>query len=214
MALRIKVDAAATGHFESEMQINNLFQRKIITLEEIENEGKPSREAILAGNPIISGGLGGMIPLLPVFSNETSGFALMNFLIHWKIAVGAASLYNCLYVCGGYDGVSSLNTVECYNPDKDEWTMVTSKSKHRSAAGVVAFEVHIYALGGHNGLSIFEQVERYDPQTGQWTPMALMLTKRCRLGVSSLNGKIYVRGENDCFIFLQTAEVYDSLTKQ
>lgn len=36
--------------------------------------------------------------------------------------------------------------------------MVTSMSRHRSAAGVVAFEDHIYALGGHDGLSIFDSV--------------------------------------------------------
>lgn len=35
-------------------------------------------------------------------------------------AVGAATLQNKLYVCGGYDGISSLNTVECYDPEKNE----------------------------------------------------------------------------------------------
>ncbi|KAL1439803.1 hypothetical protein MTO96_009652 [Rhipicephalus appendiculatus] len=69
--------------------------------------------------------------------------------------------------------------------------MVTSMSKHRSAAGVVAFDGHIYALGGHDGLSIFGSVERYDVQTGQWSPMPSMLTRRCRLGVAVLRGKIY-----------------------
>lgn len=35
---------------------------------------------------------------------------------------------------------------------------MTNMSKHRSAAGVVAFEGSIYALGGHDGLSIFDLV--------------------------------------------------------
>jgi kelch-like protein 18 len=72
--------------------------------------------------------------------------------------VGAAALNDCLYVCGGYDGVTSLNTVECYQPDKDEWSVVARMIKHRSAGGVVAFEGFIYALGGHDGLSIFDSV--------------------------------------------------------
>lgn len=63
-----------------------------------------------------------------------------------------------LYVCGGYDGTSSLNTVECYYPEKNDWMMTTSMMKHRSAAGVVAFQGYIYALGGHDGLSIFDSV--------------------------------------------------------
>lgn len=65
---------------------------------------------------------------------------------------------DCLYVCGGYDGVSSLNTVECYQPDTDTWTIITSMQKHRSAGGVIAFEGFVYALGGHDGLSIFDSV--------------------------------------------------------
>ena len=92
--------------------------------------------------------------------------------------MGAATLHNMLYVCGGYDGVSSLSTVECYTLDKNEWSMVTSMSRHRSAAGVVAFEGQIIALGGHDGLSIFDSVERLEPQTGKWSVMPSMLTKR------------------------------------
>lgn len=73
-------------------------------------------------------------------------------------AVGAAALNDRLYVCGGYDGVSSLNTVECYQPDTDAWTTITPMQKHRSAGGVIGFEGYVYALGGHDGLSIFDSV--------------------------------------------------------
>lgn len=44
-------------------------------------------------------------------------------LIYVFSAVGAATLQNKLYVCGGYDGISSLNTVECYDPEKNEWVI-------------------------------------------------------------------------------------------
>lgn len=73
-------------------------------------------------------------------------------------AVGAAALNDRLYVCGGYDGVSSLNTVECYHPDSDTWTTIPPMQKHRSAGGVIGFEGFVYALGGHDGLSIFDTV--------------------------------------------------------
>lgn len=77
-------------------------------------------------------------------------------------AVGAAVLNDHLYVCGGYDGVASLNTVECYNSETNKWVMVTSMTKHRSAAGVVAFDGHVYAIGGHDGLSIFDSVSLWN----------------------------------------------------
>ena len=50
-------------------------------------------------------------------------------------AVGAVSIGDHLYVCGGFDGVSSLNTVERFDPDGKKWTMVANMLKHRSAAG-------------------------------------------------------------------------------
>ncbi|CAL1262525.1 unnamed protein product [Larinioides sclopetarius] len=122
-------------------------------------------------------------------------------------------IIGCIYAVGGLTK-SALNTVECYDPEKNQWTMVTSMSKHRSAAGVVAFEDHIYALGGHDGLSIFDSVERYNPLTGQWVAMPPMQTRRCRLGVATLNGQIYICGGYDGSTFLLTAEVYNPVTKQ
>lgn len=41
-----------------------------------------------------------------------------------RSAVGVASLDDYVYVCGGYDGVTSLSTVECYCPRTDSWTTV------------------------------------------------------------------------------------------
>jgi len=80
-------------------------------------------------------------------------------------------------------------------------------NKHRSAAGVVAFENHIYALGGHDGLSIFDSVERFDPETGVWSAGVSMLSKRCRLGVAVLDGKLYACGGYDGSTFLRSVEV-------
>lgn len=79
-------------------------------------------------------------------------------IILYFSALGAAALNDRLYVCGGFDGVSSLNIVECYQPDLDRWTIITPMQKHRSAGGVVAFDGYIYILGGHDGLSIFDSV--------------------------------------------------------
>lgn len=149
-----------------------------------------------------------------------------------RSAVGAAALQDRLYVrktlrhifhlrifkdvlenrqkvCGGYDGITSLNTVESYDPNIDVWTSIAPMTKHRSAAGVVAFDNQVYALGGHDGLSIFDSVERYDPQTGLWTAGVPMLSKRCRLGVAVLDGKLYACGGYDGSTFLRSVECFD-----
>ena len=97
-----------------------------------------------------------------------------------RSAVGATVLNDRLYVCGGYDGITSLNTVECYDPDRDAWTSVAPMNKHR----------HVYGLGGHDGLSIFDSVERLDPQTGVWLTTTPMLSKR----LDKLNVPVHVPG--------------------
>lgn len=80
------------------------------------------------------------------------------FFSNYCSAVGSTALDDFIYVCGGYDGKFSLNTVERYCPATDKWEKLRPMNKPRSAGGVVAFERHIYALGGHDGLSIFDSV--------------------------------------------------------
>ena len=55
------------------------------------------------------------------------------FFMIWSSnsAVGAVSVGDKLFVCGGFDGVSSLETVEQYDPDCDRWTMAANMKKHR-----------------------------------------------------------------------------------
>lgn len=53
-------------------------------------------------------------------------------------ALGATSLGDIIYVCGGYDGVTSLNSVERYDPLTNTWRSVAPMNKSRSAGAVVA----------------------------------------------------------------------------
>lgn len=76
----------------------------------------------------------------------------------WSSALGAVAVGGKVYICGGFDGASSLNSVEMFDPETDEWTMISSMEKHRSASGVVVLDGQIYAIGGHDGLSIFDSV--------------------------------------------------------
>ena len=102
----------------------------------------------------------GITVILAYFKNSYITFAslIYTFTSPYTSALGAASLGDKLYVCGGYDGVSSLSSVECYDTTLKQWIMECSMTKHRSAAGVTVFDGQIYALGGHDGLSIFDSV--------------------------------------------------------
>ena len=77
--------------------------------------------------------------------------------------MGVAVLNGLLYAVGGYDGVARqcLNSVECYNPDADEWVCVEPMTQRRSGAAVTVLDGMLYAVGGHNGPDIRKSLERY-----------------------------------------------------
>lgn len=52
-----------------------------------------------------------------------------------RLAVGVAVVNRLLYAIGGFNGTNRLNTVECYHPENNEWTMVAAMHTQRSGAG-------------------------------------------------------------------------------
>lgn len=73
-------------------------------------------------------------------------------LINKRSALGAAVVNDRLYVCGGYDGISSLASVEVFNPCTNRWTLTTAMNKQRSAAGIAVIDNYIY---GKNLLMLY-----------------------------------------------------------
>lgn len=65
-------------------------------------------------------------------------------LINKRSALGAAVVNDRLYVCGGYDGICSLASVEVFNPCTNRWTLTTAMNKQRSAAGIAVIDNYIY----------------------------------------------------------------------
>lgn len=62
-------------------------------------------------------------------------------------ASGVCALDTHIYVLGGYDGTSQLNTVERYDVETDAWSFVASMRHRRSALGVTALCGRIFVLG-------------------------------------------------------------------
>lgn len=70
------------------------------------------------------------------------------------IYTGVAVIDNLLYAVGGSnrdDGTrSNLNSMERYNPDKDEWEEMPPMHRSRGAASVTALSGCLYAVGGYD----------------------------------------------------------------
>lgn len=122
---------------------------------------------------------------------------LLNYVIYVN------SVYNrLLYAIGGFDGSNRLNSVECYHPENDEWTMVSPMKCSRSGAGVANLGQYIYVVGGYDGTKQLNSVERYDTERDIWDQVSSVTIARSALSVTVLDGKLYAMGENQK-IFLQ-----------
>lgn len=52
-----------------------------------------------------------------------------------RLQFGVAVIDQRLYVVGGRDGLKTLNTVECYNPRSNTWSIMPPMATHRHGLG-------------------------------------------------------------------------------
>uniref|UniRef100_A0AAZ1XVV0 BACK domain-containing protein n=1 Tax=Oreochromis aureus TaxID=47969 RepID=A0AAZ1XVV0_OREAU len=78
-------------------------------------------------------------------------------LIKWISHVPAereqhlTALLSKIYICGGFNGNECLQTAEYYNPETNQWTMISPMNSRRSGIGVIAYADHVFAVGGFDG---------------------------------------------------------------
>lgn len=80
--------------------------------------------------------------------------------LFFRKQVGVATLGGYLYAIGGCDHGHRYDTVERYDPGKDEWVSVAPMSTPRSGCGVGVLDGFIYVVGGYDGTSYLSSVER------------------------------------------------------
>ena len=66
-------------------------------------------------------------------------------ICRWGAAVGALGPF--LYICGGSDDASRLETVERFDPFSNVWVPSVPMSSSRNGVGVTAGNGRIYAIG-------------------------------------------------------------------
>lgn len=90
----------------------------------------------------------------------------------------AAAIGNDIYVVGGYDGRTRLNTVEVYNVKTRQWKSITPMGVRRDGCCCDVVADRLFVFGGYDGRSWLNTVECYDPSTQSWRKIAPMPTKR------------------------------------
>ena len=88
-----------------------------------------------------------------------------------------------IYICGGFNGIECLNSTETYDPETNQWTLVSPMNNSRSGLGVIAYKRDVYALGGFNGIARMCSAERYCPRSNKWRTIADMGGPRSNFAV-------------------------------
>ena len=108
---------------------------------------------------------------------------------------GVASVGGFIYAVGGENDSLIYDTVECYDPALNTWSLVASLNAPRVACAVCVVEDFIFVIGGWVGSEIAEDIERYDADRDCWKVVGKVETKRFHLGVVEMDGLIYAVGE-------------------
>uniref|UniRef100_A0A8C5GRX8 Uncharacterized protein n=1 Tax=Gouania willdenowi TaxID=441366 RepID=A0A8C5GRX8_GOUWI len=152
---------------------------------------------------IVGSGLSWTDPCIRVwrFNLVTHTWQEMSPMQESRYLMSVTVLKGCNYAMGGYrdDDGTSLRTVECYQPNINQWTFIAS---------CTTLNNKIYICGGCSN-RVLNTAEYYNPDTNQWTLITPMGTPQCGLGVVAYMGHIYAVGGRDGFRDLRSAEAYD-----
>ena len=78
----------------------------------------------------------------PVDTTTPFEIILFKFLF-----LGVAPLNNLLYIIGGNDGSTFLDTCECYDPHTNKWCSITPMSIRRAGVGCAVLDGYLYVAG-------------------------------------------------------------------
>lgn len=107
-----------------------------------------------------------------------------------------------VFVCGGFDGLRDLRTVECYDPQRRCWAWKDAMTRVRSYLALAETSKFLYAVGGQDrhdsedaAPCVLREVERFNLYYEIWEPAPPMLAPRCGLAAAALTddeGREYV----------------------
>jgi len=128
---------------------------------------------------------------------------------------GIVSVRDYVYVVGGYNRTSCLDTVEMYNIAENRWQYVSKLTIKRSRCAAVSLNGSLYAFGGSDGHRDLDSMEMYMPESDQWKVVKAIMTEgKSSFGAITLNDDIYVMGGAQMSCTLSSVECYNSTKQQ
>ena len=143
----------------------------------------------------------------------------MSGLAEPRIDARALEAYGELYVIGGYNGSHTLDTMEMYNYETDQWRRANhNMNVNRSNHCVVRYRDGIYVMGGkaiepNSDETVVNSFELYNLTTQIWSPMPSMRIARSGLAcVISEQGVLAAGGIDKNGTILQDVDLFNQTT--
>ncbi|XP_046470863.1 influenza virus NS1A-binding protein-like isoform X1 [Neodiprion pinetum] len=147
------------------------------------------------------------------FANEPELYCALPTMKAGKCAVGCANLNDTLLVCGGYDRVECLKSVDQYLPESNTWQVLSGMREARGRFGIAVVNGRVYAIGGSNGSTELATVEVLNPEAGwKWSAVANLPLARSNSGVCALGSQIYCIGGWNGQAGIKQCDVFDPET--
>ena len=73
---------------------------------------------------VVGGANSSALKTTECFDFQTDSWRMLTPMHECRSSVAVSAVGGLIYACGGYDGVSSLRTVERYNPNSNEWQYI------------------------------------------------------------------------------------------
>ena len=83
-----------------------------------------------------------------------------------------------IYAIGGRNENNLLKSVEMFDINRNQWSVVKDMNRVRSDAGAATLQGNIYVVGGFDGVATTSTAEVFSPRSGRWSMITPMKVAR------------------------------------
>ncbi len=135
-----------------------------------------------------------------MYDPKTNIWSQVASMLQARAYMSLTTIAGKLYAVGGEDeNRRKLDSIECYNPEKNEWVYVTSMpSGGRVGASCASLAERLYVVGGYNRdrgpTPVMDDVDCFDVYQFKWIAKKRLPQPRCHANLVEALGDLYLIG--------------------
>lgn len=99
-----------------------------------------------------------------------------------------------IYITGGFNGQECMHSAEVYDPEINQWSLISPMRSRRSGVSCIAYHGQVYVIGGFNGISRMCSGEKFNPMSNTWAPIPDMYNPRSNFAIEVIDDMIFAIG--------------------